>query len=63
MNKYQLFKVIPPIEFIINLMNLYGINSFDENIYYTKLSFINNNIIDKLQDIKGDIDKYYIKCK
>ena len=63
MNKYQLFKTIPSIDFVITLMKLFGINSFDENIFYTKMSFINNNVIEKLQNIKDDLDYYYINCK
>jgi type IV secretory pathway VirB4 component len=59
----QLFKNIPERNFVISLLNLYGIEDFNDNRYFTKenletLDTVNglNNMIDKLKE-------YYIPCK
>lgn len=59
----QLFKNMPDIKFVISLLNLYGIEDFDDNRYFT----INNlkilNTIEELKKIKKQLWEYYIPCK
>ena len=63
MSKYQLFKKIPSIEFIEEILKLYGLNGFDEYYYFTLDNLINNNILDNLNNKVDDFNKYYLKCK
>jgi len=59
----QLFKNMPNINFVISLLNLYGIDDFDDNRFFTKKNLEALNTIEKLNDIRDEITKYYIPCK
>ena len=63
MSKYQLFKKIPPIEFLEDILKLYGLNGFDEHYYFSFENLINNNTIENLNNKTEDFEKYYLKCK
>ena len=63
MSKYQLFKKIPPMEFIEEILKLYGLNGFDEHYYFSFENLINNNTIEHLNNKTEDFEKYYLKCK
>ena len=59
----QLFKSMPSQNFVISLLNLYGIDDFDDNRFFTKKNLEELNTVEQLNDIKEDIIKYYIPCK
>tara|TARA_B110000881_G_C18489093_1_gene470774 strand:+ start:377 stop:766 length:390 start_codon:yes stop_codon:yes gene_type:complete len=59
----QLFKNRPSRNFVISLLNLYGIDDFDDNRFFTKKNLEALNTVDKLNDIRDEITKYYIPCK
>ena len=59
----QLFKNMPDRSFVIELINLYGIEDFDDNKYFTKKTLETLNTIQKLNDIKDKLNEYYIECK
>ena len=59
----QLFKNRPNRNFVINLLNLYGIDDFDDNRFFTKKNLEALNTVDKLNEIRDEITKYYIPCK
>ena len=63
MCKYQLFKQIPPKEFVEDVIKLYGPNGFDENYYFTLDDIIKNDIVLKLTKIEDSLKKYYLCCK
>ena len=54
MAKNQLFKVIPDRNFVVELLNLYGIKDFYDTHYFT---------VAKLIDITDRLKEYYIPCK
>ena len=59
----QLFKNRPNRNFVINLLNLYGIDDFDDNRFFTKKNLEALNTVEKLNEISDEITKYYIPCK
>ena len=63
MPKNQLFKNYPNEEFVINLLNIYGIKDFSDNHYFTKKDLEELNTIDNLNQLKDKLASYYIPCK
>ena len=59
----QLFKNMPDRSFVIELINLYGIEDFDDDKYFTKKTLETLNTIENLNDIKDKLNEYYIECK
>lgn len=59
----QLFKNMPERSFVIELINLYGIEDFDDDKYFTKKTLEKLNTIENLKDIKDKLNEYYIECK
>ncbi len=61
--KNQLFKKIPSEDFVIKLLNIYGINGFDINYIFTKDSLILNNTLSKINEIINELEDFYLPCK
>ena len=59
----QLFKNMPDRNFVIELINLYGIEDFDDDKYFTKKTLETLNTIQNLNGIKDKLNEYYIECK
>ena len=59
----QLFKNMPDRSFVIGLINLYGIEDFDDDKYFTKKTLETLNTIENLNGIKDKLNEYYIECK
>tara|TARA_Y100000591_G_scaffold190335_1_gene164606 strand:- start:106 stop:495 length:390 start_codon:yes stop_codon:yes gene_type:complete len=59
----QLFKNMPDRSFVIELINLYGIEDFDDDKYFTKKTLETLNTIENLNGIKDKLNEYYIECK
>jgi len=59
----QLFKNMPNRTFVISLINLYGIEDFDDDKYFTKKTLEKLNTIEKINDISDKLNEYYIDCK
>ena len=59
----QLFKNMPDRSFVIRLINLYGIEDFDDDKYFTKKTLETLNTIENLNSIKDKLNEYYIECK
>ena len=59
----QLFKNMPDRSFVIGLLNLYGIDDFDDIRYFTKDNLETLNTIDGLNKLKEKLNEYYIPCK
>ena len=58
-----MFKNYPNEEFVINLLNIYGIKDFSDNHYFTKKDLEELNTIDNLNQLKDKLASYYIPCK
>ena len=59
----QLFKSMPSQNFVISLLNLYGIDDFDDNRFFTKKNLETLNTVEELNSIKNELLEYYIPCK
>ena len=59
----QLFKNMPDRKFVISLLNLYGIEDFDDNRYFTKQNLEILNTVDEINSIQNILFQYYIPCK
>lgn len=60
---FQLFKILPSVDFINKICELYGIKNLDINYNFTIDSLKKFNTVEKLNNIKDDICAYYINCK
>ena len=60
---YQLFRYIPDRNFLIKLLNIYGIKSFSDHFYFIRGDLIDLNTLDNIIEIKDELENYYIPCK
>lgn len=63
MTKNQLFKVIPERNFVVELLNLYGIKDFYDNHYFTIKNLETLNTLNNLIKLSEKLKEYYIPCK
>lgn len=63
MSKNQLFRKLPPRDFVIKILKIYGIDGFDVLKTFTLQSIQDNNVITNLQSYDSELKKYYMKCK
>jgi len=63
MVKNQLFRVLPEIEMINSLLEIYGLTSLQDTKSFTKSSLQENETIQKLNDMKDKLESYYLPCK
>ena len=59
----QLFKQKPSIETVNELLNIYGIEGFDDDKQFNRNNLINLNLIDNLNNFKSKLVEYYLPCK
>tara|TARA_X000000950_G_C13837762_1_gene628893 strand:+ start:1122 stop:1511 length:390 start_codon:yes stop_codon:yes gene_type:complete len=59
----QLFKQKPSLEVVIELLNLYGIESLDDDKQFNRNNLINLCLIDNLNIFKSKLIEYYLPCK
>ena len=63
MVKNQLFRVLPDIEIINSLLQIFGLNSLYDTKFFTKESLKDNDTVNKLYEMKDELEKYYLPCK
>jgi hypothetical protein len=63
MAKNQLFKVIPDRNFVVELLNLYGIKDFYDTHYFTVKNLESLNTLEKIKKLCEKLREYYIPCK
>ena len=61
--KNQLFRISPDLKITEKLLSNFGINGLEDNHSFTKLNLGDLNTVDKLNEMYGELDKYYIPCK
>lgn len=59
----QLFRVLPPYEFIIDLIKCYPVKNIDDTRPFTKQDLIKFGTCEKLMDLLPDMLLYYTPCK
>ncbi len=60
---FQLFKVLPDLEFINKITKLYGLNDLDINYKFTLKDLEKMGTVEKLNNIKDELANYYLNCK
>ena len=63
MTKNQLFRKIPPKDFVIKVLKYYGIDGFDLSKTFTIKELESKNVLTKIKSINTDLQDYYLKCK
>ena len=63
MGKNQLFRILPEVEVINSLLEIFGLSSLHDTKSFTKESLKENDTINKLCKMKDVLDKYYLPCK
>jgi hypothetical protein len=63
MAKNQLFRILPDLEIISKILETFGLTSLDDTNIITKDTIKGNNTVHKLNEIKGELEKYYLPCK
>jgi len=61
--KFQLFQQVPDEEFMIKLLNCFGIIDFNDKKEFTKNNLEDLNIISKIEDLIPELVIYYLPCK
>jgi len=59
----QLFRTMPDRSFVISLLNLYGIEDFNDTRYFTKENLETLNTAEELKELEDKLRNYYIPCK
>ena len=60
MVKNQLFRILPEVEVINSLLEIFGLSSLHDTKSFTKESLKENDTINKLCKMKDVLDKYYL---
>ena len=61
--KNQLFRISPELEFTENLLKLFGIKDINDNHSFTRANLEDLKTVEKINELKGKLGKYYIQCK
>ena len=61
--KFQLFQQVPNEEFMVKLLNCFGIIDFNDKKEFTKSNLEDLNIISKIEDLIPELVIYYLPCK
>ena len=57
----QLFKIIPKINVLLDIIKCFGLNNLDEKKYFSKDDLSKINSVDKIKHL--NLEKYYLPCK
>ena len=63
MVKNQLFRVLPEMDIIYSLLQIFGLDSLKDTKFFTKDTLQENNTVQKMKDMKEELQKYYLPCK
>ena len=57
----QLFKLIPKINILYDILKCFGLKELNDKKYFSRDDLIKMNSVEKLKLLK--LDKYYLPCK
>ena len=63
MVKNQLFKAVPPLEICEQVLEAFGLSSFDDVHLFSRDDIVANDCIDKLNELKPVLMRFYFPCK
>ena len=59
----QLFRKKPDIEFLIKLLNCFGLQNIEDKTEFTKDNLIKINTVNKINNLLPELINYYLPCK
>ena len=59
----QLFREIPPLEFVVKILLLFIPNGFDTTYQFSRQDIKDKKVIEQLKEYIPELEKYYLKCK
>ena len=59
----QLFRQTPDLDFLIKLLNCFGLENLEDNTEFTKDNLVKRNTIDKINNLLPELVIYYLPCK
>ena len=63
MSKNQLFKIIPDLTILQELLKIFGLESLEDTTFFTKQSLKDSNGVEKMEELSIKLKDYYIPCK
>ena len=63
MVKNQLFRVLPDVDIINTLLQTFGLTSLNDTKFFTKETLKEYDTVNKLTEIKDQLESYYLPCK
>jgi hypothetical protein len=63
MKLYQLFKAVPPVTLLLDLLLCYGLRGLEDASEFSKVMLRERNTIEKLYELLPELIIYYIPCK
>ena len=61
--KNQLFRICPDLKVTGKLLNIFGINSLNDNHSFTKLNLEQLGTVNRINEMSEELLRYYIPCK
>ena len=63
MGKHQLFKDIPPMELVLQVLQSFGFENLEDKRCICKKYFKKMNVLEKIDKLIPELKKYYLPCK
>ena len=63
MPKNQLFKIIPDLQIIQNILNAFGLDNLEDTRLFTKEHMKDINTVDQMTELSDKLKEYYLPCK
>ena len=61
--KNQLFKILPTIEIIETILNIFGLKGLDDDHHFSREDIKHNEVVEKIISIKNYLSYFYLPCK
>lgn len=63
MSKNQLFKIIPDLTILQDLLDIFSLEGLEDTTFFTKQSLKDSNGVEKMEELSIKLKAYYIPCK
>ena len=63
MTKNQLFKIVPDLQIIQDILDAFGLDDIEDTRIFTKEHMKDVDTVQKIKDLKEKLEEYYIPCK
>ena len=60
---FQIFRKLPPIDLCMEIIQAFGLESFNDEKEFTRKNIINNNTVNIINSLVPRLSEYYIPCK